>query len=56
MYAEGGKEGREEEDNPWGLLITHTGFYVYAGSDLLIHFQALRVLFFFFFEHFVFEI
>ena len=23
-----GKEGRKEEDNPWRLLITHTGFYV----------------------------
>ena len=44
----GRKEGRKEEGNPWGLLITHTGFYVYASSDLLIHLQALHVLFFFF--------
>ena len=55
----GRKKGRKEEDNPWRLLITHTGFYVYASSDLLMHFQALHVLFFFFFfffQHFVFEI
>ena len=25
VYWERKKEGRKEEDNPWGLLITHTG-------------------------------
>ena len=49
MYLgkEGRKEGRKEENNPWRLLITHTGFYVYVSSDLLSHFQGLRILFYF---------
>ena len=29
------KEGKKEEDNPQGLLITNTGFYVCVSSDLL---------------------
>ena len=42
--------GRKEEANPWELLITHAGFYVCVSSDLLIHFQALRIPFFFLFH------
>ena len=59
MYLgkEGRKEGRKEENNPWRLLITHTGFYVYVSSDPLIHFQALHILFSFSWNPlFVFEI
>ena len=31
------KEGRQEEDNPWGLSVTDTGFYVYVSLEILIH-------------------
>ena len=31
------KEGRQEEDNPWGLSVTDTGFYVYVSLEILIN-------------------
>lgn len=52
---EGGKDGREGR-RELRLLITHIGFAVSMLVQIFIHFQALRVLFFLFSEHFVFEI
>ena len=40
------KGRRKEEDNPWGLSITHTGFYVYVSLEILIHSRHFTFFFF----------
>ena len=39
------KEGRKEEDNPCGLPISDTGFYVDVSLEILIHSRSFTFFF-----------
>ena len=41
------KEGRKEGDNPCGLPISDTGFYVDVSLEILIHSRSFTFFFFF---------